>query len=57
MVESYLNDFVWPFSRNTFSTFAIGGTRTSLSEKAEGCDVMGCDVREEEIYVCDKHKM
>jgi hypothetical protein len=37
VVESYLNDFVWPFSRKTFSTFAIGGMRTSLRENAEGC--------------------
>jgi hypothetical protein len=34
---SYLNDFVWPFSRKTFSTFAIGGMRTSFNENAEGC--------------------
>lgn len=37
VVESYLNDFVWPFSRKTLSTLAIGGTRTSLSENADGC--------------------
>jgi hypothetical protein len=34
---SYLNDFVWPFSRKTFNTFAIGGMRTSFNENAEGC--------------------
>ena len=33
---SYLNVFVCPFSRKTLRTFAIGGMRTSLSEKAEG---------------------
>lgn len=37
VVELYLKDLVWPFSRKTFSTFAIGGMRTSLSENADGC--------------------
>lgn len=35
---SYLNDFVWPFSKNTFSTLAIGGTHRSPNENADGCN-------------------
>lgn len=36
VVESYLNDLVCPFSRKTFSTFAICGTCKSPSENADG---------------------
>lgn len=36
MVVSYLKDFVCPFSRNTFSTLAMGGTQRSPREKADG---------------------
>lgn len=38
VVVSYLKDLVCPFSRNTFSTLAIGGTHRSPKEKAEGCN-------------------
>lgn len=36
VVVSYLKDLVCPFSKNTFRTFAIGGTHRSPREKADG---------------------
>lgn len=36
VVESYLNDLVCPFSKKTFSTFAICGTCRSPNENADG---------------------
>lgn len=38
VVESYLNDLVWPFSKKTFNTFAIGGTCKSPNENADCCN-------------------
>lgn len=38
VVVSYLKDFVCPFSRNTFNTFAICGTHRSPNENADGCE-------------------
>lgn len=37
VVESYLNDLVWPFSKKTLSTFGISGTPPSPPLKAEAC--------------------
>lgn len=39
VVVSYLKDFVCPFSRNTFNTFAICGTHRSPNENADGYKV------------------
>lgn len=36
VIESYLNDFVCPFSKKTFNTFAICGTCKSPNENADG---------------------
>lgn len=41
VVESYLKDLVWPFSKKTLRTFAICGTCKSPKENADGCKEKG----------------
>ena len=40
VLESYLKDLVWPFSRKTFSTLGMNGEVESGVE-SEGCGPMG----------------